>query len=53
MSGPTVTVNGLTMCHKGSKGKAVSTLPDICLTKAGKPVIPINYVNVAKKEHDI
>ncbi len=50
MGKPTVTVNGLTMCHKGSKGIATSTLPDICLTKVGKPVVPVNYVNVARDE---
>ncbi len=47
---PTITVNGLTLCHKGCGGTATSDLPDICMTPWGKFSIPINYINVAKAE---
>jgi len=44
---PTITINGLTMCHKGSGGIATSTLPDICKTPTPVGPIEINYVNIA------
>ncbi len=43
--GLTVTVNALTLVHKGSSGKAVSSAPDACLTPP-QPV-PVVYVNTA------
>ncbi|AGT09066.1 DUF4150 domain-containing protein [Paracoccus aminophilus] len=39
----TVRINGLTMCHKGSDGLTMSTLPDICRS----PGAPIPYINIA------
>ncbi len=44
----TVSANGLSVIHQGSGGEANATLPDVCLTKAGKPVVPIPYPNNAK-----
>ncbi|MCR9442721.1 DUF4150 domain-containing protein [Vibrio alginolyticus] len=46
--GVTVGANGLSIVHKGSGGEANATLPDVCLTKVGKPVVPIPYGNNAK-----
>ncbi|MFD1881573.1 DUF4150 domain-containing protein [Paracoccus pacificus] len=39
----TVTINGLTLCHKASDGFTMSTIPDVCRS----PGAPIPYVNVA------
>ena len=47
---PTITVNGLTLCHKGdSAGFASATLPDVCWTPAPVPSgqVPIPYPNMA------
>ncbi len=45
--GVTVGANNQTVVHKGSGG--ISTkFPDVCLTKVGKPIIPIPYTNIAK-----
>ncbi|UTZ29099.1 DUF4150 domain-containing protein [Vibrio campbellii] len=46
--GVTVGANGLSVVHKGSGGEANATLPDVCLTKVGKPIVPIPYGNNAK-----
>ncbi|NTJ38424.1 DUF4150 domain-containing protein [Vibrio vulnificus] len=46
--GVTVGANGLSIVHKGSGGEANATLPDVCLTTVGKPVVPIPYGNNAK-----
>ncbi|MHA7230495.1 DUF4150 domain-containing protein [Vibrio campbellii] len=46
--GVTVGANGLSIVHKGSGGEANATLPDVCLTKVGKPIVPIPYGNNAK-----
>ncbi len=43
-----VLINGRTAVHKGSKG--VLTTIDVCLTKIGKPVVPIPYTNIARSE---
>lgn len=46
---PTVAANGaLTLCHKGSDGIAMATLPDVCKTQVGNAVSPIPYPNIAK-----
>lgn len=45
--GATVTVNGRTVVHKDSEGKAVS-VPDFCKTPS--PPVPVPYVNLAKSE---
>ncbi|EOV0146029.1 PAAR-like domain-containing protein [Vibrio vulnificus] len=46
--GVTVGANGLSIVHKGSGGEANATLPDVCLTTVGKPIVPIPYGNNAK-----
>ncbi|WP_104023965.1 PAAR-like domain-containing protein [Vibrio hyugaensis] len=44
----TIGANGLSVVHKGSEGEANASVPDVCLTKVGKPVVPIPYGNNAK-----
>lgn len=44
----TIGANGLSVVHKGSGGEANASVPDVCLTKVGKPVVPIPYGNNAK-----
>ncbi|MDK9770046.1 DUF4150 domain-containing protein, partial [Vibrio sp. B181a] len=44
----TIGANGLSIVHKGSGGEANASVPDVCLTKVGKPVVPIPYGNSAK-----
>jgi hypothetical protein len=39
----TVSINGLTLCHKNSDGFVRSTLPDVCKS----PSAPVPYTNVA------
>ena len=39
--------NGRGMVHKGSGGKSL-VFPDVCLTKVGKPVVPIPYPNLGQ-----
>jgi uncharacterized Zn-binding protein involved in type VI secretion len=41
-----VLINGRTAVHAGSEGILVTV--DVCLTKVGKPVVPIPYTNVAR-----
>jgi uncharacterized Zn-binding protein involved in type VI secretion len=41
-----VLINGRTAVHVGSEGILVTV--DVCLTKVGKPVVPIPYTNVAR-----
>ncbi len=41
-----VLINGRTAVHAGSGGTL--TTVDVCLTKVGKPVVPIPYTNIAK-----
>jgi len=43
--GVTINVNNLTLCHKGSGGVAIATLPDVCNTPPGP--VPVPYPNVA------
>lgn len=45
----TVNINGLTLCHKGSRGISRSTLPDVCKTPPGGTPVP--YSNVALSKH--
>lgn len=42
----TIKINDITLCHKGSRGVAKSTLPDLCKTPPN--ALPVAYVNVAK-----
>ncbi|GEM75152.1 PAAR-like domain-containing protein [Vibrio sagamiensis] len=44
----TIAANGLSIVHKDSGGEANASVPDVCLTKVGKPVVPIPYGNNAK-----
>ncbi|WP_260260381.1 PAAR-like domain-containing protein [Vibrio intestinalis] len=44
----TIAANGLSIVHKGSGSEANATLPDVCLTTVGPPVVPIPYGNNAK-----
>ncbi|MDH5354100.1 MAG: DUF4150 domain-containing protein [Gammaproteobacteria bacterium] len=39
--------NSRGIVHKGSGGKSI-VFPDVCLTKVGKPVVPIPYPNIGK-----
>ena len=42
-----VFINGMGQSHKGSSG--VSTVgPDVCLTRVGKPIVPVPYTNTAR-----
>ncbi len=47
----TISANGLTICHKGSKGKAMATIPDVCKIPAppGGP-IPIPFPNISESK---
>ena len=45
---PTVSANGLTLCHAGSGGVAMATVPDVCKTQVGNSVVPIPYPNIAE-----
>jgi hypothetical protein len=44
----TININNLTLCHKGSDGISMATIPDVCKTPSppGSPV-PIPYPNIA------
>ena len=41
----TVNINGLTLCHKGSRGISRCTLPNVCKTPPNG--IPLPYANTA------
>ena len=44
----TVNVNMMSLCHKGSTGIAIATVPDVCKTPAPPaPPVPIPYPNIA------
>lgn len=43
MTRETISINGLTLCHKHSDGFVRSTLPDVCKS----PITPVPYTNVA------
>ncbi len=46
MAAGNVLINGRTAVHKGSNGTL--TTIDVCLTKVGKPIVPIPYTNIAR-----
>ena len=50
MGAISVSVNGLTVVHMGSRGKAQATIPDICKTPFPPPVgtVPLPYPNTAE-----
>ena len=43
----TISVDGLSLAHKGSNGTAVATIPDICKTPSPGGPVPIPYPNIA------
>jgi hypothetical protein len=43
----TISVNNLTLCHKGSGGISTATTPDVCKTPAPGGPVPIPYPNIA------
>lgn len=45
--GLTINVNSLTLCHKGSGGVVVATVPDVCKTPSPSGPVPIPYPNTA------
>lgn len=46
--GVTISVNKLSLAHKGSMGIAMATIPDVCKTPSPGGPIPIPYPNIAK-----
>ena len=44
----TVNINGLTLCHKGSNGVSVATVPDVCKTPSPGGPVPLPYPNIAR-----
>jgi len=44
----TVNINGLTLCHKGSDGISVATVPDVCKTPSPGGPVPLPYPNIAR-----
>lgn len=51
MAKPTVSANGLSVVHKGSKGKLIATIPDIC--KIPVPMVgpvPVPFMNMAESK---
>ena len=43
----TTFANSRGIAHKGSGGMSI-VFPDVCLTKVGKPIVPIPYPNIGK-----
>ena len=43
----TININGLTLCHKGSMGISIATIPDVCKTPSPAGPIPLPYPNIA------
>ncbi|MCG8337714.1 MAG: DUF4150 domain-containing protein [Proteobacteria bacterium] len=52
MGNVTVSANGLTLVHVGSKGKAMATIPDVCKTPFPSPPgpLPLPYPNIAESK---
>jgi len=47
--GVTVSINKLSLAHKGSDGIAAATVPDVCKTPAPPgPPVPLPYPNIAR-----
>jgi hypothetical protein len=44
-----VNVNKLSLCHKGSGGFSVATLPDVCKTPSPGGPVPVPYPNIASE----
>ncbi len=45
--GQSTFANSRGIAHKGSGGMSI-VFPDVCLTKVGKPIVPIPYPNIGK-----
>ena len=43
----TININNLTLCHKGSNGISIATIPDVCKTPSPGGPVPIPYPNIA------
>lgn len=43
----TISVNNLSLCHKGSNGVSTATLPDVCKTPSPGGPVPLPYPNVS------
>ncbi|MCG8333998.1 MAG: DUF4150 domain-containing protein, partial [Proteobacteria bacterium] len=50
MGKPTVSANGLSVVHAGSKGKLTSTIPDVCQIPGPNGPIPIPIMNSAESK---
>ncbi|MCG8336292.1 MAG: DUF4150 domain-containing protein [Proteobacteria bacterium] len=50
MGKPTVSANGLSVVHAGSKGKLMSTVPDVCQIPGPNGPIPIPFMNKAESK---
>jgi hypothetical protein len=50
MAKPTASSNGLSILHKGSKGKAISSLPDVCCIPGPNGKIPLPLMNKAESK---
>ena len=46
--GVTVSVNKMSLAHKGSNGIAAATIPDVCKTPSPGGPVPIPYPNIAR-----
>lgn len=44
----TVSVNGLSVSHKGSGGVSIATVPDVCKTPTPGGPVPMPYPNIAR-----
>lgn len=44
--------NSRGIAHKGSGGQSI-VFPDVCLTKVGKPIVPIPYPNIGKSSDTV
>src|ERR1051325_3200102 len=43
----TINVNNLSLCHKGSGGMSMATIPDVCKTPTPTGPVPMPYPNIA------
>jgi len=43
----TININNLSLCHKGSNGISMATIPDVCKTPSPGGPVPIPYPNIA------
>ena len=43
----TININNLSLCHKGSSGMSIATVPDVCKTPTPSGPVPMPYPNIA------